>query len=54
MGPRGEAEAEEGEGGGGAVCNLLSIVLGNAEQCLSFGAGQNSLEGVEDLVKRRR
>ena len=43
-----------GAGGGGrGGGNVLSIVFGNREQRLSFGAGQNSLEGVENLVKRR-
>ena len=48
------ASLSEGRGGGGrGGGNVLSIVFGNREQRLSFGAGQNSLEGVENLVKRR-
>ena len=42
-----------GVGRGATVYNLLTIVLGTSEQSLSSGADQNSLEGVEDLVKWR-
>lgn len=47
-------EVAEGSKGGNEEQGrtILSIVLGLPEQHLSFGAGQDSLEGVENLVKR--